>query len=489
MTSMLFVVVLLSIVGIVIGNMYNASKEVMMLLLGSFCFTIISVVVSFVVLKFLRLSTVSRFNGVKMKKTQSTPIPALAIQPSPIPAPVPEPTPKPTIKPAPGPRPPPQPNPSPRPTPIPSPKPTPISLSSQKPPTQCVLESPAGAITLMKKSHIPIFINFDEIKKLSPQINFDNIRFYDAGHFCPAPAPSPPFPKADKIGYPNKGNYLLYNTKTELPNYLEVMQGGIGNCSLDSLLALMAYNMPHELKSRIIRHPQSPHVYFIIAFDEIMDSPLLLRISALIPLDNENEEWVYDKFPYDSETGKPIIWSYLMLKAYVCMATLFPNRFVNPEMVGYETLNAIDPRALQMAFVGVSSTKPSHTRRFVSVSDLEMNLKNINNKNFFFQSAVYPYKIDFSTGIYEMSSDNNFIFIYNNKKLVDIIVTGHAYSVLYYDEKNNTVIIRNPWGECILQDEGLYYRVQRIRHKDGIISLDANHFCNLMYVEFSRNDK
>jgi hypothetical protein len=353
------------------------------------------------------------------------------------------------------------------------------------------MSSPIGSIKQLTKSDIPSFIDFAPIKAMESKINFDNIVYFDAGDFCPTPAPSPPFPRTDKVGYPNKGDYILYNTKTELPNYLEVMQGGIGNCVLDSLLALMAYNMPNELKSRIIRHPTSPHEFFVVVFDELMSNPLLIRISALIPLDNDRDEWVFDRFPYDSVTGKPIVWSYIMLKTYVCLTTLFPQRF--NQSVGYASLNGIGVEQLQYALVGVTSKDSGKTGILTSANEVSAFLPNIMNSNYYIQAGIDERSGQNFTPLttqHFWSEDRKFLYMYDtSNKLQNILVSYHAYSVLMYDSKNQTVVLRNPWGQCTMKDTGRFGNTQAIIYQDGIMQLSGDIVSYYMVFIYSYHDK
>jgi hypothetical protein len=355
--------------------------------------------------------------------------------------------------------------------------------------TECSLSSPVGKIKRLTKKDIPSFVDFAPIKAVETKINFDNIIYFDAGDFCPTPAPSPPFPRTDKIGYPNNGDYILYNTKTQLPNYLEVMQGGIGNCVLDSLLALMAYNMPNELKRRIIRHPTSPHEFFVVVFDKLMSNPLLIRISALIPLDNEKDEWVYDRFPYDSITGKPIVWSYIMLKAYVCLATLFPGRFYEQDGVGYATLHIINTVNLQHALVGITSNDSGKTGMLRSFNEISAFLPNINNSSYYIQAGIDS-GMDTLSPQHFWSDNGSALYIYDkNNKLQNVVLAYHAYSVLMYDSETQKVMLRNPWGQCTLKDKGRFGKTQAIIYQDGVMMLSGDDVSYYMMFYFAYHDK
>ena len=326
------------------------------------------------------------------------------------------------------------------------------------------------------------------MKSYNSYIDVNDIVLYDATSYCPSFGSL--LTPQHKFGLPNFGDYVLYNTKTGKPNYLEVMQGGIGNCVLDSLLALMAYNMPEELKSRIVKDPTTDHVYYVLAFNKLISKPILVKISALIPLFMYQdmsacdrcprcmcETGAFDKLPYDSVTRKPIIWSYLMLKTYVCLTDILMDTmgqyWGNPNAIGYERLDSIDGHSVHRILVGV--TKLGGGDQITT----EL-LTNVNDPNYYMQCSVYPPKFP-STNRYKIN--NNFLHIYNsNNKLENILVMGHAYSVIWYDQTSKQITLRNPWGEQFFYD---FDTETTIKYKNGIVILPEMDVINTLFFWWS----
>ena len=371
-------------------------------------------------------------------------------------------------------------------TPQPKPYPQPNNQNFQNPYALCTLTSPIGDI---KRIPFPNNISLLEFKNLHPDINTSEVDVYDATFYCPPPAP-PPYPQAFRIGMPNGGDYLLYNTTYNLPNYLEVMQGGIGNCVLDSLLACMAYTNAPALKSRIIPDPNTQHIYYIVWTDPRQNSPkpFLIKLSSLIPLD-KGRDWLYDKLPYDSVTNKPIMWSYLLLKSYVCATVILKDflLFSIPGAIGYQTMEGIYFTPLQKALIGAPTTEYIY-----EIAQLKSMLRNINDQRFYIQAAVDDRKVPPTSDRYIWSSYGNIpiVCIYSQHKLENVFIARHAYTVFEYNEADKIVKIRNPWGECIIpQGTGDPRFGTQLLYKNGVMSVHEDDIVNLMYFVYSKRDK
>lgn len=364
----------------------------------------------------------------------------------------------------------------------PSPSPSPrVSVSSSPSPRVLVSPSPSPRVSVSSSSPPRVLASTCDIVSYIENsgnvvevVPFNGIRTFDATQLCPALwRASPP---GVFYGLPNRGNYRIFNSVNELPNWDEVMQGGIGDCNLDSLLSLVAYKIPQYIKDGIVRDPNEEHVYYVRLHYKTFDNPFYVRISALLPLLSDNDG-AYDLFY--KENGIPVIWSYLYSKAYVVMTNYFDD-FMLWNGSGYNTLNGVDGWTVQKAIAGVRNTywEDLNNQNMVYIKNY------LKDSNYIFQCGVSYWKITAlqynpQTSRYAHSNEQ-LIYIYKFpggvKTLEHVLISYHAYSVFGISDDETKVTIRNPWGECTLDDSLLAVRenrpTQRITYRNGLVDLN-----------------
>ena len=297
---------------------------------------------------------------------------------------------------------------------------------------------------------------------------------------APTPAPAPAKPtvldfsklKPDlsvsaTYGLPGGGKFLLYNSTDDTPNYLEVMQGGLGDCGFDSTMAEIAYKNPIIIKNMIT---QKGDLYYVSFYNFVKNVPFQVIVTAELPLDSQNEGF-FDKFYVDKKTQKPVIWSHIILKALACLIGNYPDiKFVTGNLNGYAGLTSpIIKLSLLKSIQGLTNV--------TQVTDKSV-IENVSNKNFMCVggtegiSNVVPATFTKNGDGYDcpggkVKLTDKALLIYNsNGKLTNCLIHNHAYSMLDY--KAGQVILRNPWGT--------YSIVPGYVYPNGIIKLPIEQF-------------
>jgi hypothetical protein len=344
-------------------------------------------------------------------------------------------------------------SPSPSPIQSPSPRPSPSPVFSQ-----CLVKSftqTTGTITQSYKN-IP---------------GFTNANVYDAMDVCPALYQYGT--QNEFYGLPNKGDYLIFNS-IGFPDWREVQQGGIGDCNLDSLVSVAAYKQRDYMKQSVIKDPDVDHVYYVRLHYKTLDQPFFVRVSALLPLLSDNDG-AYDTFY--KENGKPVIWSHIISKAYVVMTNYFSDFMTwgDPSVnnTGYNTLIGVDGWTAQKAIVGVTN---SFWVDGINANQIDI-IQKINDSSYIFQCGLSVHRITQSERFIILG--NGKVCVYNGTTLENVFIPYHAYSVFAVNE--NTVTIRNPWGQCILSDG----TGQSITYIGGLVDLPVKDFFYLFNMWFS----
>jgi len=140
-----------------------------------------------------------------------------------------------------------------------------------------------------------------------------------------------------------QGNYLLYNNTTNSPVYTEIMQGGLGDCAIDSTMACIAYKNSSFTKNNIFADTQQPNIYYVMLYNPNNLHPVLIKISSELPVDNTPpfaNNGIFDT--YYPNSSQPIIWSHLYLKALALLINIADFTYLiplsTPLLYGYNAL-------------------------------------------------------------------------------------------------------------------------------------------------------
>lgn len=311
---------------------------------------------------------------------------------------------------------------------------------------------------------------------------------YDATNFCPALFQPTGISYTLSYKLPNNGNYdLFFNINNVYqPYFFDVMQGGVGDCTFDAIISELAYKIPNFLKQGIVKDPTMEHTFFIRLHYKTINNPFWVRITALMPLDSVGRS-SYDRIYVGAE--RPVIWSYLYLKAYLCMNNIFSD-FMRHDGVGYNVLEAVYDDDCMRALAGTTadsittisygSNCSNNTNTSNAKRDFD-NIKNLlNSPDFICSCAIESnsirHLINKSTGCtidnkytftgiadcipfnYDDEFKDVFCMLYEIKDLsrnkTYIIVGFHSYSLLRITD-DDKVIIRNPWGSTPSYPNGL----------------------------------
>ncbi len=301
---------------------------------------------------------------------------------------------------------------------------------------------------------------------------------YDATTFCPALYGG----VMDMYTYrlPNNGDYDLYarNYYTNLiePSFFDVMQGAIGNCVLEAVMAVAAHKNPSLVKSGIVPDPTTLHTFFIRFYYKKINAPFWVRLTATLPM----VDMIHSYDDMINSVGRLVIWSNLIMKAYCCMTNIFPD-FMLHSGVGYNCLYGIDfvecPSAIfgqdtntDIVYSGIDYEcfSDASVNRYKSELDAQ-NIKNMINS----RDVIITAFVDFDIGLkmcasYALTSryakdtvkNKNVLKVFNtDQSIKHCFIFGHAYSVLEYRNSDNKVLIRNPWGgynPCTPYNYGIY---------------------------------
>ena len=286
---------------------------------------------------------------------------------------------------------------------------------------------------------------------------------------------------------------VVYNTVDNTPNYLEVMQGGLGNCVFDASIAQIAYKHPEMIKN-IIFNDTEPGIYYIKFYNYINNFFFLVKITDEFPID-QDWEGAFDKFYYDPEIPeKKVIWSHLILKAFACIIgyyqdiqlvrgnTLQGYNGITSQVYGASCLNfltgynntKIFNNNFSNYFTKFNSTSylflagAKNTSDFVNIQSYD----SLSNK-YIFSDGTYLQLINALLGVYKKDNNNCFLIFDSDGNVIDAIINSHCYSVLGYTP--GIVNLRNPWGTYAVTIDNIEYG-----YTDGLIELQINHF-NLIY--------
>jgi hypothetical protein len=286
---------------------------------------------------------------------------------------------------------------------------------------------------------------------------------YDATTFCPAFVPI----STDIFRYQLPQTYKLYdvdpfNGNKEGPSFFSIMQGAIGNCALEAVMAAMAHKNPDVIKSGIVPDPTALHTFFVRFYYKKINAPFWVRLTATLPMNDAGRS--YDDTLSSNDWTIFILWSQLLMKAYCCMQNIFPD-FMRHEGVGYNTLWGIDPIDCAVAVFGedINTFATYYAIDYECLSDASINrrkseldtqnIKNLMNSRDVIIIAGIDWDIQSKLcSSYPLSNryelENNYILkVFNpDRSIKHCFIGAHGYSVLEYRHSDNKVLIRNPWG-------------------------------------------
>lgn len=269
--------------------------------------------------------------------------------------------------------------------------------------------------------------------------------------------------KTTSYKLPNNGNYLLYNSTSNIPNYLEVLQGGIGDCVIDSAMAVIAYKNPDIIKKMIFQSPLDQFgIYYVVLYDTKLN-PYIIRLNVEIPVDS-TWEGAFDVLYVDKPTKYPVIWSQIILKAFS-----FGMKYNFNSNSGYNRIDEGFGIDILPMFIGRNPTMVyTYWPLPLNINDIKTQL---NDSKYMFQGYSWNTN-DFPkyNTMKNVSIVNNQAYVYydSNNKVIATIIAQHGHSILGWDEKTQCIKIRNPWGT--------YCIVAGYNYPDGIMYVPPNVF-------------
>jgi hypothetical protein len=341
---------------------------------------------------------------------------------------------------------------------------------------KCTINSPFGPFS----NAWGAFAGFDidtARAKIHSQLGVQSIFSIDALQYCPPPYDSP---LLHEVGLPNNGEYQLYNSQTNLPDVNDIMCVNMSNDHIVASLKLLAYHAPNHLKARIIPDYTQKHVYYVIMYSDAyapMKAITIVKISAEMPL-NDKKEYIYDKIAYDNDTELPIIWPQLMIKAFIVWIHYSQTKrlyMTEPAgYIGYESLLYVKHDKFQRHLIGRDAMYSDYGDYDV-YGAFTVFLRNQQRKD----DAVYygfmnpeTLNIPLKDGVEILNANQQLLFLYDNKTLIDVIQIGRAYVVLHYGKENtDTFSVQCVSGEYTFSDEGLYGQVQTITKRLGVTTM------------------
>jgi hypothetical protein len=300
-------------------------------------------------------------------------------------------------------------------------------------------------------------------------------------------------------GLPLNGKYTITaNNNTELPKINQVLQGGIGDCVMDSVLAVAAEKNPNAMKNGIIKDPTLKDVYYVRLYYNIFNRQIFVRITAELPLLSD-KDGAYDRFKLDSN-GQAVIWAHLYAKAYVCMLNVIPDFLKSEKRLGYNALNGVDAKLAHMTIFGL--TGGSNNIFFGEGNDaIKKVAKFMNNGDVYITGATswaYLNSIEgrFDKRIKAYRNPNpaddypDVIYIYDSKNVLEhVLLSFHSYSILGITS-DNKIIVRNPWGSNTMDDSILNpSKVQKVTFRNGLMYIPIDDYIKTMHVYYSVRDK
>ena len=281
-----------------------------------------------------------------------------------------------------------------------------------------------------------------------PKLNIHNLFVLDSTKY----EPDYKGEGGTSFDYPNNGNYLLYNSTTNMPSDLDVQQSTIGDCMMDSTFAALAMKQPNFIKNHIFQDTVDKNIYYLLLYYKNKLNPFLLRMNAKFPVGNG-----YDVFVLDQKTQKPIIWSHLYLKALAVLENKFFPDFASATnllpLKGYDYIAKFDWNPIEVfnLITGNFACQTDENSQYM----INNFVNRFNDQNLIFQAGVGY----INQGTTQVNKNNVKIgyFTYNNNdmalKYYDVnnvlqheIVTRHGYTLLSYDANTQMVTLRNPWG-------------------------------------------
>ena len=264
---------------------------------------------------------------------------------------------------------------------------------------------------------------------------------------------------------PNKGDYLLYNTTDSIPNYLELMQGGIGDCCIDSILAVLAKNQPDIIKNMI--YTENGSIYYLKFYYD--GKNVLIKINDELPLDYLLDG-VFDVFYKDPKGGKPLLWPHLILKGIACIIN-YTDMVIDDTIQGYNRLSYgfNSNEAINLFYLLTGSTDIKLTNSF--------DFSNLSDNKFLCISASGKKLENSSDSVNTFETVDGVYIIYDkNKNIINCIPQLHCFSLMSFD--NNILTLRNPWGT--------YSLIKGYTYKDGLFTISLQDF-NILFNGFGSN--
>lgn len=257
----------------------------------------------------------------------------------------------------------------------------------------------------------------------------------------------------------NNGNYLLFNSTTNLPNINEVSQGYLGDCVLESTLSSLAQNQPNFIKQSIYKDTVYSDIFYIRLFYNT--NPFIVRIRASLPLDS-NYLGLYEEYYTDPVTNKPVIWSHLYIKAIACLIgfgninsdypslfTDFPANYYGYYAFGSEGIG-FNPVTLMSIIIGnITNAYDQSQFSYLCSNNIFNNPNNIclicSQATFISDPCYANLGISWDDVIYYTLTDSSNPDAHGTLT----VVGGHAYTVLSYDSTKQVFTLRNPWDNAI----------------------------------------
>ena len=280
-----------------------------------------------------------------------------------------------------------------------------------------------------------------------PKLNINNLFVLDSTNY----EPDYKAEGGTSFDYPNNGNYLLYNSTTNIPMYNDIVQSGLEDCMMDATFAAFAIRQPNFIKNHIFQDAVDKNIYYILVYYKNILNPFLVRMNAKFPIGDN-----YDKFVLDKKTQKPIIWSHLYLKVLaILINNFFPDFAIYSAVLplkGYDYIAKYDWNRVEIfnLMTGYYSCLTGIDAGY----NIEDFVSRFNDNNLIFQSAaggpgtgkIPVNKNNIQIGYIDNETDYSLQYHDNTGTLKNEIIVGHGYTLIRYDANTQMVTLRNPWG-------------------------------------------
>jgi hypothetical protein len=220
----------------------------------------------------------------------------------------------------------------------------------------------------------------------------------------------------------------LFNSQG-IPDFREVLQGGLGDCIFDATVAVIAYKSPSTIQNMFVGGRITGH--FVENGIRVSDT---IAYSRKLPVLTGTQTGAYDN--YFMENNTPILWSHYLLQLIACLINTSDLRFYSYNLSGYPAINNgnLDCFWLMNFFTGQAPLWNDPSQLTPQIYN------NFNDPNWICVAYSRP-ATDTVTGTVTVL--NTFRMFTNP---TNYIVCSHAFSVMSYDSVQQTVTLRNPWG-------------------------------------------